>query len=107
VHFVSACTTAEPYAIDLRVAHYPAEEMRINLSITYADNTTFAAGQWFMPDASGAATVPDLVPNATQPYSFNFETFPDRDHDGVDGPTEQSMTSGFISAAQPCTSPAP
>jgi hypothetical protein len=106
MHVVTACTPAEQYAIDLRFTDYGVEELRVNLSVTYADGTTFSGGQWFTPDSSGEATVPDVVPNATQPFSFNFDVFEDDDHNGVHGGSEPGST-GFVSVTQPCTSPVP
>jgi hypothetical protein len=107
VHLVGACTSAEPYAADLHIENFPVEEMRINFTITYADNSTFTNGWWFMPNGLGDATFPDVVPNATQPYTFDFHVFKDVNHDGVyqstSGTHDEDRGSGFQSMSEPCS----
>ena len=107
VHLVPACTSAEPNAVNMRIENFPVQELRNNVKITYADNSTFTKGSWFTPDSTGAATFPDVVPNATQPYSFDYDIFGDTDHDGVHDVNEGTVASGFIGISQPCSSPVP
>ncbi len=105
VHLVSACTSDEPYAIDLRVEGFPSEEIRANITITYADNSTFTNGWWFTPDSAGAATFPDVVPNATQPYTVDYNMFEDTNHDGVWNGNEGTIANGFVRISNPCAVP--
>jgi WD40-like Beta Propeller Repeat len=107
VRLIPACTSAQPYAVRMRVENFPVEELRNNMKITYHDNSTFTNGWWFTPDSTGAATFPYVVPNATQPYGFEFDIFVDTDHDGVHDLNEGTVGTGFINISQPCSSPTP
>ena len=107
VHLVPACTSDEPYAIDLRVENFPVEEIRANITITYADNNKLTNGRWFTPDNAGAATFPDLVPNATQPYTVDYNMFEDTNHDGFQNGSEGTIATGFVPISNPCSSPTP
>ncbi len=107
VRLIPACTSPAPYAVQMRVENFPVEELRNNMKVTYADNSTFTNGWWFTPDSTGAATFPYVVPNATQPYGFEFDIFGDTDHDGFHDLGEGTVGTGFINISQPCSSPEP
>jgi hypothetical protein len=98
-----ACTSAEPYAVDLSITNFPVEELRFNLTITYADKSTYKNGFWFTPNSSGAAYFANIVPNATQPYEVDFDAFVDANHDGIDQ-NEGGPETGFIALTDPCAS---
>jgi hypothetical protein len=44
VRLIPACTSAQPYAVRMRVENVPVEELRNDMKITYHDNSTFTNG---------------------------------------------------------------